>query len=228
MSAILTPSGSSTSHFWVAAFPFVDTSLFFVPPSPLNGAPGAATARLFDADGILANELTFEFPRGQLGVVEVENIMGGCKLESGCRYGHLVVNSPAGGNAFVRMHTREGAALVGEPTPLQADRSSFFPLTMDEGRSYFLAVVNYTSVAATLKCRLFCAKRSPETLLSIPGMGARLFSLEHEFADHASADVGKQVQAYVRLSTKSETTLGVQLIERIEAKNDNGLFYAVS
>ncbi len=221
-------STSITSHFWVCAYPFVETTLFLVPPFPFEEAFTLPTSiELYDADGNLSNEVQVEFPKGQVGIVELDTIMGGCKLESGMKHGHLVVRSPAGSSPYLRMHTREGAALMGEPAVLGADRSTFFPLTLDEGRSYYLTVVNHGKAQAALKCRLFCAKRSPETLISIPPLGSRVLSLDNEFAEY-STESGKQLQAYIRLSTKSDTVLGVQLVERTEGKNDGGIFYAVS
>lgn len=221
-------TASITNHFWVCAYPFVETTLFLVPPFPFEGAITQPSAiELYDADGALSNEVHVEFPRGQVGIVELDSIMGGCKLESGLKHAHMVVRSAAGSSPYLRMHTREGAALIGEPAVLGADRSSFFPLTMDEGRSYYLTAVNHGKAQAALKCRLFCAKRSPETLISIPPLGARVLSLDNEFAEYSS-EAGKQLQAYIRLSTKSDTTLGVQLVERTEGKNDGGIFYSVS
>jgi hypothetical protein len=223
-------SGSSiTSHFWVCAYPFVETTLFIVPPHPRDSAIGVASkAELYDADGGVANEVELSFPPSQVGMLEMDTIMGGCKLESGLKHGHLVVQTAPGFSTYLRMHTREGGALLGEPASLGSDRSTFFPLTMDEGRNYYLAIVNHGKAQAHLKCRLFCAKRSPETLISVPALGSRIVSLESQFPDYSAADVGKQLQAYVRLSTKSDTVLGVQLLERVEAKKDTGIFYAVS
>ncbi|MBN8549301.1 MAG: hypothetical protein J0M12_08310 [Deltaproteobacteria bacterium] len=221
-------NASLTSHFWVCAYPFVETTLFLVPALSPDAALASATSiELYDADGALSNEVELDFPAGQVGILELDSIMGGCKLESGLKHGHMLVRSPAGTSPYLRMHTREGAALIGEPAAFGADRSTFFPLTMDEGRSYYLTVVNHGKAQAALKCRLFCAKRSPETLISIPAFGSRVISLENEFAEY-SAESGKQMQAYLRLSTKSETTLGVQLLERTEGKNEGGIFYAVS
>lgn len=226
--AKLNSVGSMTSHFWVCAYPFVETSLFVVPPSPFEEPFAVPTSiELYDADGSLANELQVEFPKGQVGIVELDTIMGGCKLESGLKHAHMVVRSASGSSAYLRMHTREGAALIGEPAVLGADRSTFFPMTLDEGRNYYLTVVNHGKAQAALKCRLFCAKRSPETLISIPPLGSRVLSLDNEFSEY-STENGKQVQAYIRLSTKSETVLGVQLVERTEGKNDGGIFYSVS
>lgn len=229
MSTAASTANYTTSHLWVCAYPFIESALFIVPLNPtLPTAPEAVRAELYDADGNLANELNLSFPRGQVGVIELESIMGECKLEGGFRHAHLVIHTPAGVSHYVRMHTREGAAFIGDPAALASERSSFFPMTMDDGRSYYIAMVNQSKNPATLKCRLFCAKRSPETVFTVPPLGSRIVSLENEFPEFATIEGGKQLQAYVRLSTKSETTVGVQLIERVEGKSEGGYFYSVS
>ncbi len=218
----------TSSHLWVAAYPFVDTTLFMVPANPVMSPPEPVTAELYDADGNLANELAFEYPRGHAGVVELETVMGDCKLEGGFRHGHLVLRTPVGVSHYLRMNSREGAALIGEPVALGPERSGFFPLTIDDGRNYYVALVNHTKTPATVKCRLFCAKRSPEAMFTVPALGSRLLSLATQFAEYAELESGKQLQAYIRLSTKSDTTVGVQLIERLEGKSEAGFFYSVS
>jgi hypothetical protein len=218
---------SSSTHFWVCAYPFVDSTLFVVPPLETSGSQAESLVTVFDADGEIANELTLSFPSREVGMLELDNLMGACKLEAGLKHGHALVQSPAGYAHFCRMHTREGASLLGTPSLLSAAHSTFFPLTFDEGRSYFVAVVNQTKAHAAVKCRLFSAKRSPETLITIPPLGSRVIHIETEFPDYAGGDTGKQLQAYVRLSTKSEGVLGAQLVERHTTKAEGGVFYAV-
>lgn len=217
----------TTSHLWVCSYPYVDSTLFLVPPATLAGGTAQTSITVYDADGNVANEVALEFPFNQVGIVELESIMGGCKLEAGMKHGHAVVQSPLGYSHFCRLHTREGAALTGAPAGLTADHSSFFPITFDEGRQYFLSFVNETRSTVNVKCRLFCGKRSPETLLTVPPLGARVVHVETEFPDYAGGETGKQLQGYVRISTKSEGRVGVQLIERHATKADGGVFCAV-
>ncbi|MBX7143325.1 MAG: hypothetical protein K1X79_02630 [Oligoflexia bacterium] len=217
----------TTTHLWVCSYPYVDSTLFVVPPAVLGDSSARTAVAIYDADGNTANEVDLEFPSNQIGIIELESIMGGCKLEAGIKHGHAVVQSPVGYSHFCRIHTREGAALIGAPASLTADHSSFFPITFDEGRQYFLAFVNETRSTANVKCRLFCGKRSPETLLTIPPLGSRVIHVETEFPDYAGGDTGKQLQGYVRISTKSEGRIGVQLIERHATKSEGGVFSAV-
>ena len=250
-----------TTHFWVCAYPFLDSSIFVVPPvlsvplepdsfssvpaetevgSAVTAAvnnteikrPKNSTAQtmvtLFDADGDVANELTLSYPINEIGILELETLMGACKLESGLKHAHVMVESERGYAHYCRLHTREGAAILGVPSQLSVAHSTFFPLTFDEGRSYFVSLINHSRTPAAVKCRLFSAKRSPETLISVPALGARVLQVETEFPDYAgNNEGGKQLQAYLRLSTKSEATLGAQLIERHATKADSGVFYAV-
>jgi hypothetical protein len=217
----------TTTHLWVCAYPFFDSTLFVVPPLEVPESAAESVVTVYDADGEIANELSLAFPTREIGMLELETLMGGCKLEAGLKHGHALVQSPAGYAHLCRLHTREGAAILGAPSQLSAAHSTFFPLTFDEGRAYFIALVNQNRTHASVKCRLFSAKRSPETLISVPPLGSRIIHIETEFPDYAGGDSGKQLQAYVRLSTKSEGVLGAQLIERHSTKSDGGVFYAV-
>lgn len=85
--SILNSANSITGHFWVCAYPFVETTLFLVPAFPFDSTTATASSiELYDADGNLSNELQVEFPKGQVAIVELDTIMGGCKLESGLKH----------------------------------------------------------------------------------------------------------------------------------------------
>lgn len=222
--------GVTTSHYWVCSYPVVDTSLFLT--SCLNGSGEVESEqvvlRLFDADGYLFNEVEYQFPSNRLGLLELESLMGGCKLESGFKHAHLELVSSTRVRSYLRIYNRAKAALLGTPLLLEADSSSFFPVVFAEDRAAFIAVVNVGKEESQLRCRLFCANRTPEMELTVPPYGVRLLSLEDEFVEFASLLEGKEVQAYVRLGAKAPGRLSVLLLEQVRTLKDKEFFCSIS
>ena len=228
---------SVTSHFWVGSHPFFDSTLLVAPPFPNLISEDGETKiesvaiepsqiQIYDPDGYVVNELTFLFPQSAPGVLELDQLMAECKMESGMKHGHMVVHSPYRTQHACRIHTREGGAFMGEPSVVNSKRSAFFPITFAEDRSSLLCVVNYGEELARLRCRLYCGSRTPEAIVAVPGMGSRVISIPAQFPEYGEIEPGKYLQAYVRLGTQGESRLGVQAIERTETK-ENGLFNAV-
>ena len=244
-----------TSHFWISAYPFFESSLFLVPgakdtvdapipqvnitqASTLEGSSsGSGTSsplsdtgcriQVYDSDGNLANDATIEFPSDSIYALELQPLLGGCKLESGMKHAHLVVHRLEGVGVCCRVNTRESAAIVGEPSPISATQGGFFPITLASDRSNYLCFVNRGSSEATLRCRLFFGKRSPEAAWVIPGNASRIIQVETEFQQYTNHEDGEQVQAYLRLGTKSGE-LAVQMPERTEEPKEEGFFTSVS
>ena len=81
-------------------------------------------------------------------------------------------------------------------------------------RANLLGVLNLSTAEASMRCRLLCGKRTPETTLSVPPLGARLLSLETEFPELAATPEDRQVRAYVRITCRNEQEIAVQLLER--------------
>ncbi|MDC0358234.1 hypothetical protein OAO01_05400 [Oligoflexia bacterium] len=220
------------SHFWVCSFPFFETTLFILPPVCSEESSCTSTfeslVSFFDADGSLINEVSVVVPKAEIGVLEVDQCMGSCKLEGGLKHGHIVVTSAPGSKHFCRMHTGEGAALLGEPTVLQKEQSNFFPLTFSEEKSSFLCVVNHGEEEAHLKCRLFLGKRTPDFSCSVPAFGSRVFNVESEFSEYTDISEGQLIQAYLRLSSRGSQPVGVLLVERTDNEKDKGIFTSVT
>lgn len=220
----------SIFHYWVCSNPFFETTLFLVPAAdcPHSDLSNGASVSLFDPDGDAVNELEVQFPAGTVGVVELNSLFGSSKLEGGFKHGHMVVRAAKGVKPLCRLNTRNQAAVLGEPRQLSAGRSSFFPLLFAESRSSFLALVNCGTEETTIKCRLFCGKRIPETDCLIPGLGARIISIEDEFPDYAVAEEDKKIQAYVRLGSKSAQPVGVLLFEQTKMLQEDDFYCSVS
>jgi hypothetical protein len=217
------------SHFWVCTYPFFSTTLFLIPPGGVRAGEGGwkSALRLFDADGVLVNDVGLQIPEGRVGVVDLDILLGSCKLESGMKHGHLQVSSEAGTKHICRLFARERGAMMGQPQVLSAERVTFFPIVLADDRAPFVALINQSPRNASVKCKLFCGSRNPETECVVPAMGARVLSITGEFADFMETPGEKQLQAYLRLGVRDSETLGAQLVERVRVARDNEYYTSV-
>lgn len=210
-------------HFWVASAPFVETYLIFVPEfcTSRAGERSAAQLTFFDADGIIVNEAEISALAGQAAVLEVGQFLGSCKLESGIRHAHLVLQSRDNAWAACRMTSGASASMLGLFTDINAEQTGFMPVVFSAVRHPVLCAVNYSGEDFDLRCQLFFGSRIPETELVVPGNGARLLALDVEFEQSLSKDAGKTLRAYLRFGVKGNGTGGIQLLELYPApKNE--------
>lgn len=214
-------------HFWISTLPFFDCALFILSHASAT-TPSETAISVYDPDGTLINSLEFSSPPGEVGMVELEQFLGCCKLESGMKHAHLLVRSDPGTRAVLRMHSHDSGCIMGPMTQVLMHRGTFFPISFAEDKSSFIALVNYSNEPSVLRCRLFQGTRTPEISISVPPRGARFFGLESEFSDCTAKGSDKAINGYVRLTTKSEGGLGVQLIERTDGLKGNSLFNSVS
>ena len=227
--------GKRIQHFWVSSYPFFESTLFIVPSpsesidSTLSASERRCSAELFiyDSDGAEINKVKVEFPAGRVYILEVDPLLGSAKFESGLKHAHVVAHLNEGAAAFCRVHTRDAAAGIGESHQIDSTQATFFPLTISTDRANILCIVNQEATEATVRCRLFFGKRSPEASWTIPGNASRVVSIESEFAEYVGVEHGDQVQAYLRLTTKSGN-LGVQLLERTDGPKETGFYTSVS
>ncbi len=216
---------SNSKHFWISTFPFFETTLFLVPPPAPIATTFLSRIDLFDADGMLINQVTLEVPAQNVYVVELDPLLGPCKLEQGIKHAHMVVSTP--GAAYCRVQGRENGSLLGEPALVNATRATFFPLTFELGRSNLLCVINRNEYEASLRGRLFVGRRSPEIGWTIPAKASRVFNIETQFSEFIEIEEDQLVRGYVRLSTKAGD-IGVQLVERTPGSREHGIYGAMS
>ena len=247
-------------HYWISTYPFFEASLFLSSQVTFPAQDALVSevthCQVYDSDGNSINEFQVLTQQGGLSVLELDQFLAACKMESGLKYAHLVVRLPHGVEDQVRIHTRLGASVVG-PAVRIADRgATFFPIDVRNERSHFVALVNQSLQSAVVKLRLYLGRRSPEELVTIPPLGARLVRVETVFGDCFSAEElgglmssGKgdemsqpgaaatlteagtptmaaandvAMQGYVRISSKSEGSVGIQLIERTVVRGLSG------
>lgn len=217
------PAKKSARHFWVASGPFLETYLIFLAPPSCPGGVSHAEGvsgqlHFFDADGTLVNETNLSLEPGRPSTLEVGQFLGSCKLESGIRHSHCIVNFPSA-PSFVspwivcRILSKTGATIVGEPDLVSNERNSFAPVVFSPVRRPLLCVINQEEEEIKLRCQLFLGSRVPEAELTVSPLGARLLSLDVEFENSLPQEPGKTVRAYMRLGMKGGGVAGVQLLE---------------
>lgn len=235
---LLRRASASGEHFWVSTYPFFDTSLLLSRVRSLANLEETedrvsddvwANLTIFDCDGEKINSVVVGFNDRDVGIVELDPLLGGCKLESGMKYAHAVLSPMAKGvSAICRLTTQENASVVGPSFSVYPFLPGFFPISFEEGSGNYLAVVNYGDEEAIVRCRLFFGTRTPEVSIVVPGKGARFLGIEGEFPDCSERAKDKVVQAYIRLTTKSDSGLGVQLLTKSEGPRENSLFSTVA
>jgi len=240
-----------SKHFWVSSYPYFESSLIIVPnllnpevpqtgslencslenDSLISQTPlisqTVCLIELFDSGGEKINQAGIEFPSTDIYALELDPLLGGCKLESGLKHAHLHVRAEKGTGVFLRIYSKDAAAIVGEPVSISPTQGTFFPVTFSGDRANLLCCINTGNEEATLRCRLFFGKRSPEASWIIPPQASRVVSIESEFRQYATLVDGEQGQAYVRLSVKSGE-LAIQAIEGTEGPKEGGFYTSVS
>lgn len=262
----MSSDGIVRSHFWVTSYPFCDAMLFLCSQHHESEAGDGALdvdqnspvlLRLFDSDGGVVNELEISSEVGAPIALELDQLLERCKLESGLRHGHLMVEHQPNVRATCRLQNRGGAVLTSASSPVYEDHAMFSPVILSEDRSSMITLVNFGPVEAQVRIRLMFGSRSPDTIRHVAPFGANVVCLEQEFIEelknsfgkpkkilHAahgqsegagsdSADFVKQplfpeTRAYVRVSVRNEQTVGVQLIESTERGEQGNMFTAVS
>ncbi len=215
------------SHFWVSTYPYFQSTLVLAPVSTEN-LPQSVTLKLFDPDGAPLNEVTLSCNVLSPAMFEIDPFLEGCKLESGLKHAHLCVDSDAPVKSFVRYHTGESACIVPPCISAVDGLSRFFPLTVSEGRENLFVVLNTSDEKASVRCRLYRGNRKPEHILSVPARGVRLVSIESVFREYFEAGERLIQQCYVRIGTRADQPLAVQLLERNVLEGDKSFFSLVS
>ena len=124
-----------TSHFWVANPPFSTSTLLVASDPQQEQAPAERVStrlELYDADGAKVNEVTVEFPAGDVGVIELEPFAQSLKEQGGIAHGHLAVSSPVGTRHLCRQSLAGSVSVLQDPAVTKGRESSFTPLIIGE------------------------------------------------------------------------------------------------
>jgi hypothetical protein len=252
------------SHFWVCTYPYFDTSLFVIPPLYKDGYDGGcysspssessqttnsktaaaiSTVTVYDPDGIVINSLRYTAHEGTVGMIELGPLFGGGKMQSGMKFGQVVVRSPRNFSHKLRMMNKACGAVLSEGRVLLSSdmreqghnglSAANYPLNLGKGRQSLLTLVNRTAGESVVRCKLLLGKRSPEVDCRIPAYGSRVLHLESVFSLMVPISTEKTVQSYLRLSLKNgqpsqSQAVGAQIIERNIAQGESEYFVAVA
>ena len=223
------------AHLWVTSGPFFETVLFFfcsdrslADATDSVAATVPLTLTLFDPDGAQFNSVQLFVNPHRPSVVELESLMGGCKIESGLKHAHAAIDLPLGWQACSRIVTREASCVLGSPSRLTSSARAFFPVVLSRERFPLIILLNRADSEVTVRARLFCGKRSPEAVWGIPPRGVRVMSVAHEFGEALAAELEDQVQAYLRLGVRGDYEVDAQMIERLQGPKEGSLYVAVT
>lgn len=226
-------SSLSTYHGWVCSGPFFETVLFVycadraIVRRMSPGANAPIAFDVFDPDGYHCNRVEISAGYGTVTAIEWDPFLGSCKFEAGLKHAHIVARLPEGFRATSRLVSQQSGCLFGKATRLSTTTRAFMPVMLSRDRFPMLVLLNRSEVEATVRGRLFCGKRTPENVWSIPANGTRVLSIAHEFGDAIALEPEEQVQAYLRMGVRGEYEVGAQFIERLQGPSDGSVFLAL-
>jgi hypothetical protein len=215
--------GLNTSHFWVASSGCFSSMLMIVAEECVSGSLDAVTPRavasleVFDVDGHPVQKLEVEYPRTEVGIIELEPFLTSLKMRGGLAHGHLVVRTERGLRHFCRQRMGEQSELIPSPRLRHGREMSFLPLLLGAQREHLLLLLNGSDADAQINLRLMYGTRSPEWTVDVPPNGSKVVALEHELlASFDDSSWRKGVaQGYLRISPRGNGVVGASLIERI-------------
>lgn len=210
---------TNCKHYWVTSSPFANSYLFV---SPLDPVADSLKCRLsfFDPDGFLCNEAAVLLRQGGSGVIEIKQFLGSCKLESGIKHAHLVLEADPKAFTLCRLLSKGGMCFLGDAQLASPNRSAFSPVVFGANRKTLLCIVNQSKDEAHLRIQLFCGSRVPETELILPALGSRVMGIEPEFEQFLLSENLKTHRGYLRFGVRGAATLGIQVLEAYG--NENG------
>ncbi|MCB0340448.1 MAG: hypothetical protein KDD53_12630 [Bdellovibrionales bacterium] len=212
--------------YWVGTSDILRSELILTPGRGPDFPP--AQIRIYDCDGELVNELEVQLSDPKVQIIELDSMMQGCKVQAGFRHGHVQVRVGVDSSAACRYHWGEAVSVVSDLQEVSSERAGFFPVRFSKDKLHIVALVNHTDSPAESMVRLILGRRTPEVAVTVPGLGARIVSLESNFAEFATPQEGKERQGYLRVRTKENTPLGLQLIEELMELGSSSIFTMVA
>lgn len=209
------------SHYWIVANPDLTTTLHMAPrPEPVESS---CALKLYQHNGELINELSLEFSKCKPTSVEFEPLMAACPIESGFRHAHLALQSSSDAEHLCRLYTGDHCSLMAATSMVSKDAPFFLCKDFGPGTISFLCLVNPEEVEMELIIRVIAGNRSPEIECTLPALGSKMIHLESEFEEICEMATKKMIPSYVRVRTKTDGYVGVQLLDQYEL--ESGMMY---
>ena len=217
---------TSIEHFWVGANPYFNPYLIVCPDSSM--IPSEVSLDFFDVDGELFNSARVTIASDKVQCVALEPFLSGCKVESGVKHCHVRATTPSSETRlFCRLHSQASTNVTSHAQLLNENVPGFFPITLEEGSSNLVALMNTSDQETTLKLRLYAGNRSPELLFTLAPHATKLLHVESLFEEVATIAQGKTTQGYLRLFSKSSASVGVQILTKELSTKEQPVFSAL-
>jgi len=215
---------TNTTHFWVSTYPFFQTSLHILAEE--EEKPTSVT--LYDPDGREINQLSILYPPFSVGTIEMDEMMGACKLESGLKHAHLVVTTPRNHSCMCRLNGYNTSVILGRCAAITSEYPGFLPIHLSESRTPLIALVNQTPLDTNVRCKLFTGTRALEVIRNVPGNGVRLISLKGDFKDLVES-IKLPTFGYLKLIVReTDASIGVQLVEQSKEEKVGNIFSSLT
>lgn len=198
-------------YFWVVSNSELSTAMHFAPPRGYSKAESCM--KLYNPAGEVFNELTLGFPEGTPGTIEFDHLLSSCSLESGFRYACAEIVSPVGTGYTCRIISEKFSSIMGAARMLSNQQPGFFPKMFTANIDSFLCLINSSEVEVQVMVRVVAENRSPEIKCVIPPKGSRIVHVESAFEELATIGEEGFLPTYVRVRSRSEGSIGVQLLE---------------
>jgi hypothetical protein len=203
---------TSQSHFWVTADDNFSSTLFFLSPDFGNSPKHLIT--VYDALGGKVNEARVEFPSGQVGIFDLDCLLGDCRYLQGLRQAHVQVTSPAGVTHNLEIRGKGSTYSISDEQLVDKKHAACFPLTLSAGSANLLAMVNNSKPECLIRARLFTGNRAPDLEIKVPENGCLTCLIEKEFEEFLDFPESGQMQAYLRIITNSSSAVSARLLEK--------------
>ena len=208
----------TVSHFWVSRSSFC-FSTFLVAADSCGNLDQMVVVKLslYDAHGTFIEEFVVQFPECEVGLIELEPFLTGLKTQGGVAHGHLIVRSREGTRHFCRQQLGPQVDMVTTPRVLKSREMAFIPFLLGSQREHLIVIINTEPDVSQFVVRLMYGNRAPEWTMSVPALGSRIISLQHELLA-TFEDVSWQrgvSQGYLRVSPRAQSSIVCQMIEQL-------------
>lgn len=198
-------------HFWALVEPLERAVLRLFPVA--KGAAITGSLKFYNSSGLCVNECAIACRPGQLVHLPLESFLDECETESGLRHAHVVLESSVECNGELEMSSRARTFFMPPLAQMDEQQPRAVPLLLAREQRHVVAIVNPNDVQCSVKCRLYVGSRTPEEVCLIPPRATVLVSPEVMFSPVLREFQQEELQAYLRIATRSPKSLGVQLLE---------------